>query len=75
MDYHIEHIIPDIKPRKIPSAKQDRPSNDLGIFYQDGIGCSKFENCFVCPLNECEFNSYPSDIEFMSNRGDGIKVW
>ncbi|MDD4876754.1 MAG: hypothetical protein PHQ86_06485 [Dehalococcoidales bacterium] len=51
--------------------------NDKGINYIDGMGCHRHPNCFDCPFTDCKFqnNSDIHDLLFLSNRGDGIKVW
>ena len=55
--------------------------NDVGIFYPGGMGCPLSNNCFECPRHakglDCNFgsNNPTNDFVFLSNRGNGIKVW
>jgi len=51
--------------------------NELGVNYPGGLGCTRHPNCFTCELKDCKFNNGPKhrDLTFISNRGEGIKVW
>lgn len=71
-------IVPQARPRTTGNGSRvsshGRKFNDLGISYPGGIGCSRHENCFNCPFDECHFLGGDSnDHKFMSNQGDGIK--
>ena len=86
MSYHIEYI-PQVHDRTKHLKGNGRKRgcieghpfkpNDRGMSYPDGIGCSRHDNCFTCTLPVCEFEGAfnKEDQIFMSNRGDGIKVW
>lgn len=51
--------------------------NNVGMSYQQGMGCSRHDNCFTCPFSDCKFGNgqKTGDTLFMANKGDGIKVW
>lgn len=84
MSYHIVYI-PQVHDRSKQkkgyggvdgrSAGHNRYFNDKGVFYVDGMGCSRHHNCFTCPLPDCIFQSVSQDAYFFTNRGNGIKVW
>lgn len=82
--FHMEYIPPPHnKSRRARESRVGRSNgynwkpNDLGVNYPTGIGCSRCENCFKCPCNECYFQGggNTNDLHYLSNVGDGIKVW
>jgi len=89
MSYHIEYIPQahdrskhsrgngDKKGRSAGHNGHNGKCNDLGIFYQDGMGCARHDNCFTCTLPDCKFLCAPRcpDWRYLTNRGNGIKVW
>ncbi len=88
LGYHIE-FLPEFKTGSNKSAgnggtlgrqpgHHQRKFNDRGIYYMDGIGCRRHDNCFTCPFPpNCKFQSgYDGeDLKFIANPGNGIKVW
>jgi hypothetical protein len=87
MSYHIEYI-PQPHDRSKHSKGNggkngridghNRNPNDVGMDYRDGMGCSRHDNCFTCPFDDCQFQRKSgcySDLSYITNRGDGIKVW
>ena len=86
MSYNVKHT-PDVHDRSKHSKGNGSVKgritghtflpNDNGISYASGMGCARHNNCFTCTLPDCRFKSTPQvkDGGFISNRGDGIKVW
>ena len=58
-------------------VNKDLKRNDKGIFYLHGMGCPKYLNCFECEAKKCTFNcsGAAQAHKWLSNPGNGIKVW
>ena len=57
------------------SSGHNRKFNTEGVYYMDGMGCHKYDNCFTCPYPDCIFHgaSRTGDRDFLQCRGDGIR--
>jgi len=76
MDFIIETIPLQQEPKRRYGVSPHRfLFNNQGISYATGMGCSRHDNCFECPYEDCRFLSgaKANDSPYMSNRGDGIK--